>query len=157
MNTPKHGWNNLRPYAQGDLCRVWEDIREDDRRELSANGLVDPEMIETNLLNMGARMQTWDTDEGPVCIYGSTPTQNPMVGLVWSLTANAAMPRWRFHAREAEGMLQWCAEGYDVLANFKDARNTTQVKWLQKVGFTFINRHQMPNGLTYLEFLRIMK
>lgn len=153
MKTPKHGWNIIRPYAQGDLSRVWEDLREDDLREV---GKFDPVGLEETLSEMGAKMKTWDTDEGPVGVIGSTPTDNPMVGLVWCLASNAAVPRWRFHVREIEGLLQWCAEDYHVLANFKDARNTVQIKWLKKVGFTFIKRHEM-DGHTYIEFLRIMK
>ncbi len=153
MKNSKHGWDNLRPYAQGDLSRVWVDLRDDDLREV---GGYDPLELEGTLQGMGAKMMTWDTDQGPVSVYGSTPTENPMVGLVWTLTANAAMPRWRFQTRFTEEMLQWCGEGYSVLANFKDARNTMQIKWLKKIGFTFIQHHQM-DGQTYIEFLRIMK
>ena len=153
MTTPKHGWNKLRPYTQGDLSRVWEDMREDDLREV---GEYEPIWMEKTLLSMKAKMKTWDTDQGPVAVIGSTPTDNPMVGLVWCLASNAAVPRWRFHVREIEGLLQWCAEDYSVLANFKDARNTTQIKWLKKIGFTFIQHHDL-NGQDHIEFLRIMK
>jgi hypothetical protein len=157
MKQSKHGWDSFRPYRQGDLGRVWACLREEDLRELSAGGLTDPVALEDALTPMGAKMLTWDTNDGPVAVLGVTPSGDPLVGLVWAVASDLARPRWRFAVRETEGALEWLAADYSVLANFKDARNINQIKWLQRVGFTFIARHAGENGLTYLEFLRIMK
>lgn len=157
MNKTKHGWNAFRPYRQGDLGRVWANLRAEDLRELSAGGMDDPTVIEDALTPMGARMLTWDTDEGPVAVLGVTPSGNRMVGLVWAVASEAARPRWRFAVRETEEALGLLARDHAVLANFKDDRNINQINWLKRVGFTFINRHKGENGLTYLEFVRIMK
>jgi predicted alternative tryptophan synthase beta-subunit len=156
MTPTKHGWDRFREYRQGDLGRVWSDIREEDLAEIRDGGVEGPEAIEQVVISMGAKMLTWDTDEGPAAVVGVTPTGDPKVGLVWAVAANKARPRWRFAARETEGVLQKIAGGHSVLSNFKDTRNLQQINWLKRVGFTFINRHQGANGLTYLEFVRIM-
>lgn len=157
MTSTKHGWDNLRPYRKGDLSRVWRDLREEDIRELRDGGLTDPQVLEDALIPMGARMLTWDTNQGPVAILGVTPSGDARVGLVWAVASDLARPRWRFAVRETEGVLQWLARDHTVLANFKDTRNQHQINWLKRVGFTFIGRQQGANGRTYLEFVRIMK
>lgn len=157
MQKTKYGRDRFRPYRQGDLSRVWEDLREEDLRELSAGGMTDPQVLEDAITPMGARMLTWDTDRGPVSILGVTPSGDPRVGLVWAVASDHARPRWRFAVRKTEGALKWLARDHSVLANFKDDRNINQINWLKRVGFTFIARHTGENGLTYLEFVRIMK
>lgn len=157
MQKSKYGWDSFRPYRQGDLSRVWADLREEDLRELSDGFVPDPEALEEALTPMGARMLTWDTDEGPVAICGVTPSGSREVGLVWCIASDRARPRWRFAVRETEGLLMWLSRDHSVLANFKDTRNTQQINWLKRVGFTFIARHQGVTGQTYLEFVRIMK
>lgn len=157
MGKSKHGWDRFRPYRQGDLGRVWETLREEDLLELKAGGLSDPMVLEDALPLMGARMLTWDTNQGPVAVLGVTPSGNRRVGLVWAVASDLARPRWRFAVRETKGVLRWLARDYDVLANFKDTRNENHIKWLKRVGFTFIGQHQGENGLNYLEFVRIMK
>lgn len=157
MKKTKHGWDSFRPYRQGDLGRVWVDLREEDLRELTDGDMVDPETLEDALTPMGARMLTWDTDAGPVAILGVTPSGSRQVGLVWAVASERARSRWRFAVRETEGALMWLARDHPVLANYKDTRNTQQINWLKKVGFTFIAKHQGVNGQTYLEFVRIMK
>ncbi len=156
MSKIRHVWNGFRQYQQGDLECVWSCIRSEDLRELGGAGL-DPETLEVAILRTNPKIAVWDTEQGPVAILGVTPTDNPMVGLVWAVASDLARPRWRFAVRETEGALRGLAGDYPVLANFKDARNTQQISWLKKVGFTFIAKHEGENGQTYLEFVRIMK
>lgn len=119
--------------------------------------MTDPVVLEDALTPMGARMLTWDTEAGPVAVLGVTPSGFRTVGLVWAVASDLARPRWRFAVRETEGALRWLSRDHSVLANFKDDRNINQINWLKRVGFTFIAKHTGENGLTYLEFVRIMK
>lgn len=152
----KHGWDTFRPYQAGDLSRVWGTLRPADLSELSGGGLTDPSLIEEQLQRAGSKVFSWDTEQGPVAILGVTPTDNPNAGLVWAIASTQAEPRWRFAARHTEEVLQMLSEDYTVLGNYKDSRNTSQINWLRKVGFTFIAKYRFGD-LDYLEFVRIMK
>ncbi|WP_422049731.1 hypothetical protein [Shimia sp.] len=157
MTEPKHGWNAFRPYAQGDLGRVWDTLLGDELRELQDGGMRNPEALEGELLALGTKMIVWDTEDGAVAVYGVTPTPDPEVGLIWALPGSKAHKRWRWGVKTTEDAIVELGRDYSVLMNLKDARNTKQITWLKKIGFTFINRLQGENGQTYLEFVRIMK
>lgn len=153
----KQSWDNFRPYKTGDLSAVWADLRDEDKLELTANGLNDPEYIEEVLQRAATKIMTWETEGGPVAVLGVTSMPDPNVGLIWAVASDKARPRWRFAVRNTPKMLDELGDGYMVLTNLKDSRNINQIEWLKKVGFTFINMHEAPAGHTYLEFVRIMK
>lgn len=157
MNNPKHGWNVFRPHAQGDLCRVWGTLSFEDLRELSSFGSVTPEEIEKALEMDGAQVLTWDTEDGPVAVCGVTPGEYPGSAVVWLIPGSGAHKRWRWGVRHTEEVLLSLSKDYAVLYNIKDARNTKQIAWLKRLGFTFLNQFVAENGLPYIEFSRIMK
>lgn len=142
----------FRPYKKGDLPALWDNLRAEDLSELQGLGINNPALVEQHL----GHTQTWDTPDGPVACLGVTPTDEPGVGLVWALAAEAARPRWRFAVRNTQAVLDEIGSDYLILTNFKDARNKGQVRWLRRVGFTFINRVPLGNR-EYLQFVRIMK
>ncbi len=150
--------NRFRPYHKGDLHKVWADIRPDDLREYQTTGVTDPGMIEAYLQTYAVRVLTWDTEGGPVAILGVTSSGDPKVGLVWAIASTLAYPRWRFAARNTEKCLAYLGRGFHLLANHKDSRNTQQIKWLRKVGFTFISTHEdfEGTGVAFHEFVRIV-
>lgn len=149
--------NIYRDYIRGDLPRVYSDLTDLDQQELKDGGIADPIQAERALDAMGARMITWDTDRGPAGVFGVTPSDTPGAGMIWAIPTNFAHKRWRFAVRTTEQLIEELGTKYDVLFNFKDARNIKQINWLKRVGFTFIATVQMPNGQTYHEFVRIMK
>lgn len=151
-------WNRFRPYCEGDLLTIWPDLREEDRREYAAVGLTDPGTVEVLLRSFHPRMQTWDSDAGPLGVLGVTPGDDPGVGHVWAIVSDAARPRWRFAVRETERVLREMSSGFLVLSNVKDARNTAQIAWLKKLGFTFIGTHEdyLGSGVPFHEFVRIV-
>lgn len=154
MKHLKHGWDRFRPYRRGDLSRVWANLRDEDRTELTTSGFLDPDVLEDILSLEACKVKTWDTEVGPVAALGVTRTDDPQVGLIWALASKLAVPRWRFAVRNTEAVLNELGEGFLVLANFKDSRNRQQINWLKRVGFTFINTHE-GDGATYHEFVRI--
>lgn len=150
--------NHFRPYQKGDLARVWADLRPEDYREYAAVGATDHDLLEGYLMLESQRVQTWDTEDGPVLIFGVTPSWEPGVGLIWAIATPAAEARWRFIARHTNKILSQLGEGYLVLSNYKDARNTRQINWLRRLGFTFIRRLSGFGGgpHDFLEFVRIV-
>lgn len=151
--------NFFRPYQVGDLPMIWPDLRPDDLREYVTVGAGDPRLVEQYLLGHTKRVTTWDTEAGPVAVLGVTPAPDPFVGLVWAVASTHATDRWRFAVRNTQACLDRLGKGFLVLANFKDSRNTQQINWLRKVGFTFINTHENfeGTGVAFHEFVRIVR
>ncbi len=152
-------WNKFRPFRKNDLAAVWKTLRPEDLREFEALNLANPALIEHYILSSGKRMQTWDSELGPLAVLGITPDAEPGVGCVWAIASTLAVPRWRFAVRETEPQLKRLGRGYRLLYNFKDARNTAQIHWLRRLGFTFFHREENFGGsnLPFLQFARIVK
>lgn len=154
----KPQWNRFRPYRRGDLPTIWRSLRPEDYREFSAFGLTDPLMLEEFILTSSLRVTCWDTESGPVALYGVTPDQEPGVGHIWAVASTAAQPRWRFAVRNTEGCLKVLGEGFLLLTNVKDSRNTTQINWLRHLGFTFFRTEEdfCGTGVPFHQFVRIV-
>ena len=152
-------WNRFRPYRKGDLPAVWQSLRQEDYREYAAVKFSDPALVETYLRGAARRVQTWDSDRGPLCVLGVTPDVDPKVGHIWAIASEHAAPRWRFAARETERQLKRLGKGYSLLTNHKDTRNTHQIAWLRRLGFTFFRTDAdfMNSGLPFHQFVRIVK
>lgn len=151
--------NAFRPYRKGDTRAVWSDLREEDLREYQALGLTDPDVIEDFLLGMRGKVIVWDTEEGPVALIGVTPGAAEGEGCIWAIASNRARPRWRFAARATPRLLRILSSGFSVLSNFKDARNTQQIDWLRRLGFTFIatDSDYGGSGVPFHQFVRIVQ
>ena len=152
-------WNRFRPYRKGDLPKVWASLRQEDFREYSAIDFTDPALIETYLRGAARRMQTWDSDIGPLCVLGVTPDNDPGVGHIWAIASEHARPRWRFAVRETDRQLKRLGRGYSLLTNHKDTRNKGQIEWLRRLGFTFFRTDAdfMGSGIPFHQFVRIVK
>jgi hypothetical protein len=152
----KPQWDIFRLYRKGDLRSIWGDLRAEDRQELETGGIINPDVVEEAMLPLTSKLLTWDTEVGPVAVLGVTRLDNPHAGLVWAIASNKAKPRWRFAVRNTEDLLREMGQGYHVLSNYKDARNTQQINWLKKLGFVFINTVDV-DGQAFHEFVRIVK
>lgn len=152
-------WNKFRPFRRSDLAKVWKNMREEDLREFEAFSFSDFDLVEHYILSAAKRMQTWDSDLGPLAIVGVTPDENLGVGCVWAIASKDATPRWRFAVRETNQQLKRLGRGYYILHNFKDARNTAHIQWLRRLGFTFFHEEKNfgGSGLPFLQFARIVK
>lgn len=150
--------NSFRAYRSGDLQAVWQDLREEDRQEVGHQSPAYLDGLDSLMTHGLINARTWDTERGPVCVLGVTPSDTPEVGVVWALASEAARPRWRFAVRHTEAVLTEMSSGYSVLSNFKDSRNIQQINWLRKLGFVFIKSHQTDDPeRSLLEFVRIVQ
>lgn len=152
-------WNRFRPYYKGDLVKVWRSLRPEDLREYEAVRLTDPELIEAYILSSNPRLSVWECEEGPVAILGVSPLVEVGVGGVWAIASTLAESRWRFAVRHTSECLATLSEGYRLLSNYKDTRNTQQIKWLHRLGFTFFRTEEnfMGSGAPFHQFVRIVK
>lgn len=75
----------------------------------------------------------------PIAIFGISETDNKSIGCVWMLGTDIIKEHRIEFLRKS---IEWRDEfqnTYSVLFNNIDARNTVHIKWLQWLGFTFIN------------------
>ena len=157
MEQPRQSWDSLRPYKAGDIDHVWANLRPEDMRELKGTPAENPAVLEELFASGVCRVFVWDTEVGPVGMMGVTPTEDPDIGVVWAIGSEDCRSRWRFYARQTVELMDELGRGFKVLANFKDSRNIQQIKWLKRIGFTFINNHPVDEDHSLLEFVRIVK
>jgi hypothetical protein len=150
--------NRFRPYEPGDLCTVWENLRLEDKQEFDVVGLSNPAELEVYITTASLRLTTWETEGGPVAVLGVTPGDVRGVGQIWAIASTFAEPRWRFAVRHTPALLDHLGQGFNLLSNFKDSRNTRQINWLRRLGFTFFRSDVdfCGTGLTFHQFVRIV-
>lgn len=155
----KKQWNRFRPYKRGDLPTVWRSLRPEDLLEFQTLRCSDPTVLEDFILGTRQRLSTWETERGPMAVFGVTQGEEPGIGHIWAVASTHAKGRWRFAARHTEACLMGLSEGFTLLSNYKDARNTEQINWLRRLGFTFIRTDEDYGGCghPFHQFVRIVK
>lgn len=143
--------------AELDDCKVIADnIRDADRDEIqAASG-------QTPLVGILAGYEHSDVpftilaDGVPAAMFGAGPAA-PGVGMIWLLGTDLLLGNTTRFLRESRFWLEQCARPYDLLFNYVDARNTVHIRWIEWLGFTFINQHDDfgVERRPFLEFVRI--
>jgi len=92
-------------------------------------------------------------------MWGVVP-ETKTAGRIWMLGCQSMMDDSsdrRTFLRESKRELIKVHEQYPVLFNVVDARNKVHIRWLQWMGFTFIQKHPQwgPEGRLFYEFVRI--
>lgn len=142
-----------------DVPLIVADLRPADRAELLA---ASPYPLGDTLrygVTFGYCEAACLPDGSPVALWGTTPTQDPDLGLVWMVATNRFSSLHRQFLRGCRWGLQRVGHGYKALYNYTDARNTVHHRWLKWCGFTIIKEH--PNfgveGRPFYEFVRLME
>lgn len=107
--------------------------------------------------SLGADTLVADLDGTPEVIFGCD-RYDATTGRPWLLASDIAFsPAWvvTFHRTGRRLVADWQRQ-FPLLHNFTDARNTRHHRWLKRLGFTFIARHERFGalGLPFYEFTR---
>jgi hypothetical protein len=147
---------DVRPATADDAAFIAAHLKQSDRDEvLALYGEVErPIML---AYSMSQKVHTWVIDGEPAAIFGVTPDHENSFGYIWSLSTPKVHSKWREVHRTMPIILDYLSEGFDAIGNIKDIRNTTSIRWLRSLGFTFINTFTSPDGLVLHEFVRITK
>lgn len=148
-----------RPSIPSDIEAVVADMREADVAELHATGETPEGALRWGLLSQafGGSCKTICLPDGhPVGMFGVTPSSGK-AGLVWMLAANGIREIHRQFLRECQGEIAAISDGYRVLYNYTDSRNSVHHRWLKWAGFTFIKQHENygVDGTPFIEFVKI--
>lgn len=142
-----------------DVPKIVADLRPADRAELKA---ASPYPLGETLkfgVTHGVCEVACLPDGTPVAIWGTTPTQDPDLGLVWMVATTRFSVLHRQFLRECRRGIDRIGRDYKALYNYTDARNTVHHRWLKWCGFTIIKEHPEfgVEGRPFYEFVRIME
>lgn len=146
----------IRPSVLDDCLYVTDNLREADRREAFALAEDVPGAVRASW-EMSPKPLTVDVNGVPAAITGTTPVADG-VGCIWMVGTDQIKFASRPFLRTSRELLNQVSDGYSLVFNYMDERNTAHIRWVSWLGFTFINRHERFGrlGLPFLEFVRIM-
>ena len=151
----------IREAVWGDVSPIAAHMRPADVAEVFASTGAKPEgALYSGLLTsaFGGKVRTIClSDSTPVSMLGVLPTGEPGVGAVWLLATDRLLEIQTLFLRRSRETLAELTQGYRVVYNYTDARNTVHHRWLQWMGFTIIQRHEEWGHarLPFLEFCKI--
>ncbi len=136
---------------------VFNKLREADRDEVQAvYGESTAEALVFSWSQTEEPFTIVSNGETPEALFGVVPVEEK-VGCIWLLGSDAIEKgRVRF-LRESRRWLKHVSRDYHLLFNYVDERNTVHIRWIEWLGFTFINRHEHygVESRPFLEFVRI--
>lgn len=133
-------------------------LRHEDLQELIAAGSPSAlTSLKAGILFSRPALSIVDANDKAVTMFGVAPSGDPFVGFVWLLSSDVIDKNKTKFLRHSRKWLEALHKDYPVLTNRVDARNTVHIKWLEWLGFTFINKvpGEGPGNLPFYEFLRL--
>lgn len=129
-----------------DAKRLGPALRDADKAEVYAStGQSGKDALETGITASALCHTVLDDDGVPMGIFGVVPdlqTYSDLglkYGYVWLLGSPALISDRREFMRQSRAWLKTLCEDFDFLGNFVDARNGVHIKWLQALGFEFLD------------------
>lgn len=149
---------HTRPSQVFDVHQVAQRMREEDVAELrAANGVGPHDGLIRGFCESSLCLTIVHNDQ-PIGMCGVRADDHyPELGYVW-LLATPDLPKiTRDFVRQTPAVLAQFHKRYPVLTNLVDERNAVHIRWLQRVGFTFINRHPQAGfeQRPFLEFIKL--
>lgn len=143
----------VRAYRPGDELELAPRLRTADLREIE---LFSPGRDPVDVLQEGAEYSvpscTIVGNRGHLAgMFGVVPGDSGF-GKIWLLGTDELVshPLKQQFINEVPAYLSNLERLYTALGNVIDTRNTVHIKWLRRLGFTFIRREA-----TYLEFIKL--
>lgn len=143
-----------------DINYVSKNIRKVDEQEIAANTGRDPYSTlrsgYENSYECHAILYPYDTQE-VMGIFGVAPSHEEKLGVIWMLGTDRISEVPMHFLRHSRSVIDELHRRYPLLANVMDERNKVHQKWLQWLGFTFIQRHPEygVEKRPFLEFVRL--
>ena len=138
-----------------DLLTVAKKMRPADVDEVRAATGATPLNGLTMSWTNSPRAATARIEDEPIAVYGIGRWQNEdeNVGCPWLLGTEGVIEHAAAFTRHTRPEFARMTQGYNRLVNFVDARNTTSVRWLKWLGFSF--DEPAPYGVESRPFHRV--
>lgn len=146
----------IRPFDEGDLEGVV--FRAEDEAECrAAGGESCADSIRSAYRQGQAVLVGLDPHTQVPFAYFGMGECDEVSGLVWMLGTDALAANARTIAKRTPAVLAAWHSRRTLLFNYVDARNALHIRWLRRLGFTFIKLHPRwgTQQLPFLEFARL--
>ena len=146
----------LRKSKLKDFKFVVENMREMDRLETYYQTDMTPEdALSVTFLGSQINMTIASDDDEPIGLCGVFKD-----GCIWCIATDELFNNKKYRIQLIRQGRKWVdnlLESYKILYNYVYAENTSAIKWLKALGFTFVNLHESygQQKKPFYEFLRI--
>ena len=146
----------LRKSKLEDFKFVVENMREMDRLETYYQTDMTPEdALSVTFLGSQINMTIASDDDEPIGLCGVFKD-----GCIWCIATDELFNNKKYRIQLIRQGRKWVdnlLESYKILYNYVYAENTSAIKWLKALGFTFVNLHESygQQKKPFYEFLRI--
>ena len=146
----------LRKSKLEDFKFVVENMREMDRLETYYQTDMTPEdALSVTFLGSQINMTIASDDDEPIGLCGVFKD-----GCIWCIATDELFDNKKYRIQLIRQGRKWVdnlLESYKMLYNYVYAENTSAIKWLKALGFTFVNLHESygQQKKPFYEFLRI--
>ena len=146
----------LRKSKLEDFKFVVENMREMDRLETYYQTDMTPEdALSVTFLGSQINMTIASDDDEPIGLCGVFKD-----GCIWCIATDELFDNKKYRIQLIRQGREWVdnlLESYKILYNYVYAENTSAIKWLKALGFTFVNLHESygQQKKPFYEFLRI--
>jgi len=146
----------LRKSKLKDFKFVVENMREMDRLESYYQTDMTPEdALSVTFLGSQINMTIASDDDQPIGLCGVFKD-----GCIWCIATDELFNNKKYRIQLIRQGRKWVdnlLESYKILYNYVYAENTSAIKWLKALGFTFVNLHESygQQKKPFYEFLRI--
>lgn len=131
-------------------------LREADLKEILAVGRTSPEdSLMAGVLSPDPCYVAVDEEDIPHIIFGTHPSDDPLLGYVWMMASDGLNENWVQVLRNTKPWLERVRGHYRILANAVHADNTLHIKWLRWAGFTIL-REVPYKGELFYEFAKLI-
>ena len=146
----------LRKSKLEDFKFVVENMREMDRIESYYQTDMNPEdALSITFLGSQINMTIASDDDEPIGLCGVFKD-----GCIWCIATDELFNNKKYRIQLIRQGREWVdklLESYKILYNYVYAENTSAIKWLKALGFTFVKLHESYGyqKKPFYEFLRI--
>lgn len=117
-------------------------LRQADIDEIRAASGLDPETALRLSRQVSSLCFTVFGEGKQIAMFGVRAEDNPSIGRIWMLGSDEIHDHRFGFLRMSKPWVALLQERYPILYNYIDARNSAHIRWLDWLGFTFINEVQ---------------
>tara|TARA_R100000988_G_scaffold94994_1_gene61041 strand:- start:8423 stop:8875 length:453 start_codon:yes stop_codon:yes gene_type:complete len=146
----------LRKAKLKDFKFVMNNMRDMDKLEAKYQTGMNPEdALSLTFLSSHTNMTIADDDDQPIGLCGVFKD-----GCIWMVATDELFDNKKYRIqliRQGRDWVDSLLRTYNILYNYVYAENTSAIKWLKTLGFTFVNLHKSygQQKKPFYEFLRI--
>lgn len=146
----------VRLACEDDCVFLSTRLREEDLNDLRVHG---SEPLDALRLSFGSSLECYTacgTDDVPFAIFGVCDIYDGSLrlGAIWMLGSEDILKYVREFVPASKAWVDLFGEDHDLLFNFVHKDNKVHIRWLKKLGFSFIASRTINNE-TVFEFARI--